>query len=65
MMLCPFEEVKEFIRGLGLRKLSVLGLYVDGVDEGQEGDDREEGDDAGGDGVDGAAELHQGKIARD
>ena len=58
MMLCPLEEVKEFIRGLGLGKRSVLGLYVDGVDEGQEGDDGKEGDDAGGCVVDGATELH-------
>lgn len=58
MMLYPFEKVKEFIRGLGLWKLSVLGLYVDGVDEGQEGDDGKEGDDAGGCVVDGATELH-------
>ena len=65
LMLSPFQEVEEFIRGLGLGKLSILGLYVDGVDEGQEGDDSEEGDDAGGDCVAGAAERTQSKIASD
>jgi len=42
-----------------------LRLYVDGVDEGQEGDDSKEGDDVGGYIAAGAAESTQSEIAGD